>query len=595
MGILRFFKNSNILENNLVQTAASAGEAVAGGIVYTIPALIIIHHWMSFDYWQNFFIALIGGVLGVMFSIPLRKMLMRNQKLPFPEGRAIAELLKLSDYQKLGIRDILMGSMFGAVLEFLQTGVKLVASKWEFWIKPKAMVMGFGFGFSPALLGAGYLMGAELSLSIFFGAIISWLILVPVFSQIYPELLTATSSASQMAHEIFGSKIRYIGIGAMLTAGLLTLTHLVKPFVLSLNLTQSVITHFELKGERTRTEKDIPFLYCLIVTLLLSIGLYFLYQDFFPFEMLGFGEGWMQTTFFAVFIYTLVAGFLFCAITAYMSGMVGVSASPGSAIIIASLLIISFLLYLILKFTGNGVFSSEQIKACEAIVIICTAVITGMAAISNDNMQDLKVGHILGSTPWKQQVMLILGVICASLIIAPVMQLLYEVYGIAGVMPRPGMDASASLPAPTAAVLATLSEAVFQQTIPWNMIFTGAAIALIVFLVNRFFLQARGISISVLGVAIGMYLPLSSSMSLFIGGLIAFLVRKRKRNVHRDMILACGLIAGSALMDVLLAIPMSVLHNPDIMNLAPDFWAPIGVVLGFLAMTGLYFSFRRLG
>jgi len=593
MGILRFFKNPNILENNLVQTAASAGEAVAGGIVYTIPALIIIHYWTSFNYWQNFFIALTGGILGVMFSIPLRRMLMRNKKLSFPEGRAIAELLKISDYQKLGIKDIFIGGLLGAVFEFLQTGVKLLASMWEFWFKQKSIVMGFGLGFSPALLGAGYLIGAELSMSIFLGAIISWFILIPVFSHVYPELMAVNATANQLAHEIFGSKIRYVGIGAMLFAGLLTLTALIKPLIQSLNITQSVLTHFTLKREPLRTEKDIPFLQGFILTFILVVGLFFLYQDLFPLQMLNVTTGWMQTAFFSVFIYTLIAGFIFCAITGYLSGMVGVSATPGSAIIIASLLIVAFILYLILHLSGYDIFSKEQIQAAEAITIICTAVITGMAAISNDNMQDLKVGHLLGSTPWKQQLMLIVGVICASVIVAPVMQLLYEVYGIAGVMPHPGMDASLSLPAPTAAVMATLSEAVFQQTIPWNMLFLGAAIVLIFFFINQF-LKVRGISISVLGIAMGMYLPLSSSMSLFIGGLIAWMIQGKKRSIPRDTILACGLIAGSAVMDVLLAIPFSLLHSPDAMNLAPVFWGPISILLSLLATAGLFFWLKRL-
>lgn len=593
MGILRFFKSSNILENNLVQTAASAGEAVAGGIVYTIPALIIIHYWTGFNYWQNFFIALIGGILGVMFSIPLRRILMRNKKLPFPEGRAIAELLKVSDYQKLGVKDIFIGGLFGAILEFLQTGVKLLASAWEVWVKPKSLLLGFGVGFSPALIGAGYLIGVELTMSIFVGALISWFILIPIFSYAYPELVAANTSASILAHDLWGNKIRYVGIGAMLVAGLLTLGSLLKPFLLSLTATQSALSELHAPSSvRLRTEKDIPFWYGAICTLIFTCALYFLYQDFFPFEDLHLTAGWASAAFYTVFVYTLIAGFIFCAITAYLSGMVGVSASPGSAVIIACLLIVAFIVYLIVQASGQLILTADQIKACEAIVIICTAVITGMAAISNDNMQDLKVGYLLGSTPWKQQCMLMLGVLCASLIIAPVMQLLFNVYGIAGVMPRPSMDASASLPAPPAAVMAMLSQAVFQQTIPWNMLFLGGAIALAFYFLN-FILKNRGINFSVLGVAMGVYLPLSSSMSLFIGGLIAWLIHSQNRSVHRDTILACGLIAGSAVMDVLLAIPFSLMHDADAMSLAPDFWRPVSVGLSLVATYGLYRWFKK--
>lgn len=593
MGILRFFKSSNILENNLVQTAASAGEAVAGGIVYTIPALIIIHYWTSFSYWQNFFIALIGGILGVMFSIPLRRILMRNKRLPFPEGRAIAELLKISDYQKIGVKDIYLGGLFGAALEFLQTGVKLLASSWEVWVKPKSLVLGFGVGFSPALIGAGYLVGTELSVSIFVGAVISWFVLIPVFSHIYPELVVANKHAATLAHDIWGNKIRYVGIGAMLTAGLLTLSHLLMPLLQSMKATQSMISNIRFNEVRLRTEKDIPFLFGASVTIISIFALYLLYQDLFPLNELNLTSGWANIILYSVFIYTIIAGFILAAIAAYLSGMVGVSASPGSSIIIAGLLIVAFIIFMILRLNGFSELTADQINACEAIVIVCTAVITGMAAISNDNMQDLKVGHILGSTPWKQQVMLMLGVVCASSIIAPVMQLLFNVYGIAGVMPRPGMDPSLSLPAPPAAVMATLSEAVFHRAIPWGMIMLGAVIALIFSLLNRLLNNTR-IKLSVLGVAIGIYLPLSSSMSLFIGGLIAWLVYNKNHKVHRDVILACGLIAGSAIMDVLLAIPFSLLHNPNAMNIAPEFWQPVSIILSFLSIFILYRWFKRL-
>jgi len=593
MGILRFFKSSNILENNLVQTAASAGEAVAGGIVYTIPALIIIHYWTSFSYWQNFFIALIGGILGVMFSIPLRRILMRNKKLSFPEGRAIAELLKISDHQKMGVKDIYLGGLFGAVLEFLQTGVKLLASSWEVWIKPKSLVMGFGLGFSPALIGAGYLIGTELSMSIFIGAVISWFVLIPVFSHLYPELVIANTQAATLAHDIWGNKIRYVGIGAMLTAGLLTLGHLLKPLLQSLKATQSIVSNIHFNEVRLRTEKDIPFLFGSIITLISIFALYLLYQDLFSLNELNLSSSWANTVLHSVFLYTIIVGFILAAIAAYLSGMVGVSASPGSSIIIAGLLMVAFILFMILRLNGFTELTADQIKACEAIVIVCTAVIAGMAAISNDNIQDLKVGHILGSTPWKQQIMLMLGVVCASSIIAPVMQLLFNVYGIAGVMPRPGMDPSLSLPAPPAAVMATLSEAVFHHAIPWNMIMLGGSIALIFLLLNRVLNKTR-IKLSVLGVAIGIYLPLSSSMSLFIGGLIAWLVYNKKRNVYQGMVLACGLIAGSAIMDVLLAIPFSLLHNPNAMNLAPEFWQPISIIFSLMAMFVLYRWFKRL-
>lgn len=211
MGILRFFKNSTILENNAVQTAASAGEAVAGGIVYTIPALIIIGFWNHFDYVTNFFIAVCGGILGVLFSIPLRRILVNDQSLKFPEGRAIAEVLK-SSADKVGIKDIFLGGLVGGVLELLQVGFKVIASSWNYWFVVKRSLFGLGAGFSATMIGAGYLVGHDMAISIFLGAVISWLIALPITSQFYPDFLNQYP-AEQATTLLWNSEMRYLGIG----------------------------------------------------------------------------------------------------------------------------------------------------------------------------------------------------------------------------------------------------------------------------------------------------------------------------------------------------------------------------------------------
>ena len=214
MGILRFFKNPTILENNAVQTAASAGEAVAGGIVYTIPALIIIEYWHHFDYLTNFFIALSGGVLGVLFSIPLRRLLVHDKALKFPEGRAIAEVLKSSS-EKIGMRDIVYGGAIGATLELFQVGFKIIANSWSHWFVVKRSIFGLGAGFSATMIGAGYLVGFDMACSIFAGAVISWLFALPILSQFYPEFLQQYPT-QKAAILLWNSELRYLGIGAML-------------------------------------------------------------------------------------------------------------------------------------------------------------------------------------------------------------------------------------------------------------------------------------------------------------------------------------------------------------------------------------------
>lgn len=593
MGILRFFKNSTILENNAVQTAASAGEAVAGGIVYTIPALIIIGFWNHFDYVTNFFIAACGGILGVLFSIPLRRILVHDQALKFPEGRAIAEVLR-SSADKVGIKDIFIGGAIGGFIELLQIGFKLIANSWSYWFVVNRSLFGLGAGFSATMIGAGYLVGHDMAISIFLGAVISWLVALPVVSQFYPEFLNQYPP-EQAATLLWNSEMRYLGIGAMLFAGMWTFIKLVKP--LSKSIRDSFQT-FMSKGkaaiELPRTDKDIPMPFILIGIGTMAAILFLFFQFIFPLSQVGLENNYSPTLVFCGVIYVLFIGFLFSVITAYFSGMVGVTASPGSSVVISGMLFAAWLLLTLIDHLLPLPLNAHQIQAAEAITIIIGSVVTGIAAIANDNTQDLKVGQLVGATPWKQQVMLLLGVVVSALVIPPVMQLLFNVYGIAGVMPHPGMDVSQSLPAPTAALMAAITEAVFSNSLPWAMMLIGSGVILLTLFLNHIFNLKRCLNLSILGIAIGMYLPVASSFPLFIGGMIAFFVQKRLKRMditqeesvtrkQKGTLLACGLVAGSAIIDVLLAIPFSIAHSPDALQLVGPKWKETGAYLGVLS------------
>ena len=592
MGILRLFKNATILENNAVQTAASAGEAVAGGIVYTIPALIIIDYWHSFDYLTNFFIAAIGGILGVLFSIPLRRILVNEPNLKFPEGRAIAEVLKSSS-EKVGLRNIVMGGLIGALLELFQVGFKIIASSYSYWFVAGRSLFGFGAGFSATMIGAGYLVGHEMASSIFLGAIISWLIALPIVSQIYPEYIMKFS-ASDAAISLWNSELRYLGIGAMLLAGIWTFLQLIRPLLKSIST--SLKAYFAKSNEKIRplrTDKDIPLPFIIIGIFLTACLLFILFQAIFPLEQAGLNGKLAPGLIFGMVMYVLIIGFLFSVITAYFSGMVGVTASPGSSIVIAGILFAAWLLLSVVNSLVPLPLTQEQIKACEAITIIIGAIVTGIAAIANDNTQDLKVGQLVGATPWRQQVMLLLGVVVSALVIPPVMQLLFNVYGIAGIMPHEGMDISQALPAPTAVLLAAVTDAVFRHSLPWNMIFIGAGIITVIIILSRIYRFQRVFKISVLGVAIGMYLPLASSFPLFLGGLIAkfatsrlnkkgFAIKELEEKKQIGTLIACGMVAGAALLDVLLAIPFSIFKSPDALMLVGSSWQNYGVFLSLV-------------
>ncbi|OGV35457.1 MAG: oligopeptide transporter, OPT family [Legionellales bacterium RIFCSPHIGHO2_12_FULL_35_11] len=607
MGILRFFKDSSVLENNAVQTAASAGEAVAGGIVYTIPALIIIGYWHKFDYLTNFLIAICGGVLGFLFSIPLRRTLVNDESLKFPEGRAIAEVLKTSS-AKIGLVDIVLGSFIGGILEFLQVGIKFLASSWRYWFGFKKSIFCIGAGFSATMLGAGFLVGFDMSCSIFIGAILSWAVSLPIVSQFFPGYLM-TDIASNAGPLLWNSQLQYLGIGSMLFAGVWTFIKLLKP--LKNSMLKSYYSSKESKdrgSKLSRVDFDIPLKFICTGIFIMTVVLYIFFNYILPVNEVGLGKDYNFIVVFSAVLYVLIIGFLFSVITAYFSGMVGVTASPGSSVVIAGILFAAWLLISLMTSVLPLPFSDNQIAAAEAIVIVIASIVTGIGAIANDNTQDLKVGHILGATPWKQQIMLLLGVVVSACVIPPVMQILFDVYGIAGVIPHSDMDISQSLPAPTAALLAAITSAVFKNNLPWLMMSIGGLIIFAVISFNYLFKFERFIRIYILGVAIGMYLPITSSIPLFVGGMIAFLVKRNlfRRNLSKNEIensnqvgmrIACGLVAGSALVDVVLAIPFSILHSPDALRLFSSSWEnSYGVIFSITVSVGLgFWIIKRCG
>lgn len=598
MGVLRWFKNANILENNLVQTAASAGEAVAGGVVYTMPALILIHYWQHFNYWVNFWIAFLGGLLGVLFSVPLRRVLVTEKTLYFPEGRAIAEVLMAESQQQLGIRAIAWGGLIGAFLELMQEGLKVIADSVHIWIaSSEQVVFGFAAGFSPTMIGVGYIVGFRVAVSILLGAVIAWGFSLPVVSY-YFSLHEEAASATDLVMTLWGHYIRYIGVGAMLLAGLWTLVTLSRSFARSITDTikgfQWRHTHYA--ETMPRTERDIPFFYVCLAIILLLVMVFFFFQHIMPLSLLALNNGWQVVVLLGSVMYVLFIGFLFSGICGYFSGLVGVTASPGSAVIIAGLLVAAFLLRLLLEGHASLHIPSTQLAAA-ATVILLGAMIQSIAAIANDNIQDLKVGHIIGATPWKQQLMLMFGVLIAAAVVPLVMELLFNVYGIGDVMPREGMDLSKALPAPPAAMMAAVTQGVLNYDLPWAMLGIGMLIIVVTVVINRFFPWR----LSVLGVAIGMYLPLTTSVALFIGGLLALLTGKRLQQIkhllssaeqqqrrHHGVLLACGLIAGAALMNILMAILFMFSQNSELLRMMPSQYAWLANGLGIISTLLLF-------
>ncbi len=603
IGILRFFKNANVLENNLVQTCASAGEAIAGGIAYTAPALIIIHYWLNFDYLKTFLLALASGVLGVLFSTPLRRFLVTEKNLTFPEGRAIAEVLKAGTKKSLGLKELLLGASGGALLELAQTGFQLIGNSIQYWFFVGSNLFGFGIGFSATMVGAGYLMGFQIAVSLLVGAILGWGIGIPLLTHIYP-IAHNNIDATQLAINLWQEKIRYVGIGAMLFGGVWTLVSLFRPLWNSLKIAfENFSPHhfFANSNKLLRTEKDLPTPYILIGVLSMLMLLFWVFAHTLNLNLLGISQHWHTPFLLLCLIYLAVVSFIFSAICGYFSGLVGVTATPGSAIVIAGLLLTALLLTTIQ--TVDLAKSSAYLAEVAAMIILAGCVITGTAAISNDNIQDLKTGHLLGATPWKQQMMLLFGTIIAAAVIPFVMQVLLNVYGIGDVLPRPGMDPTHTLSAPTSMMMATIA---LHHSFPWQYMLIGVLIIGVFIMINRYFIP-KGYELSLLGIATGIYLPLTTITPLFFGGFFALLTRRwlakhqrpiLDKNYHqapnwqKTILLACGLVSGAAVMDVILAIPFALAQNLDVLRLIPkNFPLWIQNLLGVVSLVGLGFWF----
>ncbi|MBH0203582.1 MAG: oligopeptide transporter, OPT family [Nitrospira sp.] len=549
MAILRLFRQSNILENNIVQTAASSGEALAAGVIFTIPALLLVGYWSDFDYWQTVLIATVGGVLGVLFTIPLRRALIVTARLRFPEGVATAEVLKVAaaDRSETGTRDstrdlqlLLAAALLGGLTKFGESGLRLWTESLEVASQVGRTVLYAGLNLSPALLAVGFIIGLHTAVVVVLGGVIGWVILMPAYGLIHGLPPDRTGLAAAMA--IWSGQIRYVGIGAMLTGGLWTLTQLRKPVWDSL---QTLRASYRAPGawQETagiaRTERDASFLWIVVPLVLSLLPMAWIYSSVVGSVMIGL----LMT------IVMGIAAFLFSSVAAYMAGLVGSSSNPVSGVTIATIMMSALLLLL---FLGAGHPSGP------AAALVIGAVVCCAAAMGGDNLQDLKTGHLVGATPWKQQVMQVVGVLTGALVLVPVLSLLQAKYGIG----EPTNSHPHPLSAPQAMLMANLTRSVFGAGLPWPLVGLGAVIGVLIILVDQR-QERRGsdFRLPVLAVALGIYLPLKLSVTIVLGGVIAALADRRKGGhepSHRGLLFAAGLITGEALMGILLATPIAL-------------------------------------
>jgi len=547
MALLRAFSKASILENNLVQTAASAGESLAAGVIFTLPALVILGYWSHFDYWETTMLAGLGGVIGVLFTIPLRRSLIVESQLRFPEGVATAEVLTSGEEGGSAVKYLAWAAAIGAVFKFGEAGLLLWTATVERARNLGGWLLYGGSNLSPALVAVGYIVGLNIAVLVFSGGAISWLIGIPLWLHAHgtgavPEGLGAADAANW----IWSNYIRYLGIGAMVVGGLWALINLRGSLLTGIK--SGLAIYRRVPGGTAlpavpRTERDTPMPAVMAAIVLSVIPIFFVYE--YVTGMFGVSV--------TMAVLMLIAGFLFSTVAAYMAGLVGSSNNPISGVTIATILSASLLL---LAMVGR----ESTVGAAAAIFI--GAVVACAAAIGGDNMQDLKAGYILGSTPWKQQLAQVLGTVTAAFVMAPVLTLLLKGYGIGAPTP----EHPNPLAAPQASLMASVAHGVFEGGLPWGLAGIGAVIAVGIIVFDEF-QRARGASFRapVLAVAVGIYLPLELSVPIFFGGIIAFLADRargkqdaatRSAGERNGLLFASGLITGEALVGILLAIPL---------------------------------------
>lgn len=579
MGVLRLLGGGSILENNIVQTGASAGSSIAAGVIFTIPALVIMGYWPDFKYWWVLGIAGLGGLLGVLFSVPLRRSMIVEDPLPFPEGKAAAEVLKAGDNPGPGLKILALSGVIGAVVKLAAaSGLRMIPDTWtqSAYVGSSKVTAFLGTNLSPALLGVGYIVGLNVGIVVLSGAVLSWHIAIPLYQAFFtgsdPALAASIASASSAdaAFAIWGAKVRYLGVGAMLVGGVWTLFSLRKSLLKGIKSGFAAARSSNAGGQALlETERDLPMKWMLVALVVFTLPLLGLYQ--------AIVNQWHVSV--PMTLIMIAAGFLFVSVSAYLAGLIGSSNNPVSGITISTILFASAVLVLLLGKSGMSPVGAGGAPLGAVAAIMIGAVVCCAAAVGGDNLQDLKAGYLVGATPWKQQLMLGIGAFSCALIMAPVLNLLAQAYGIGAPTP----EHPNSLAAPQANLMASVARGLFGGELPWAMIGIGAVVGALVIAFDEWLKSRKArFRVPVLAAAIGIYLPLELMVPIFLGGLLAHLVERFHKvraddeegrdRVHRPGVLfSAGLITGEALMGIAIAIPIVASARADVLAL-PEAW-----------------------
>jgi putative OPT family oligopeptide transporter len=593
MAILSAVKDSSILENNIVQTVASAAGTLSA-IIFVLPGLVIVGWWTGFPFWQSFLICLSGGVLGVVFTIPLRRALVTNSDLPYPEGVAAAEVLKVGSgtrgetkdetgESREGLTAVVLGSVMSAGLAIV-TATRIAGGGLSgFFRLGGTASTGYDFAWSLALLGAGHLVGLSVGMAMLVGQVISWVVAVPILTSMQPAADGVTLAAHTAT--IWRTQVRFIGAGAIGIAAIYTLVRLAKPVVSGLASTLAASRVVTTSDERDRDLSPASILGLTVACLILAGWLAF---GFARSSVLA-PNATMLTAIAVPFV--MIVGFLIAGICGYMAGLIGASNSPISGVGILSIVLCASVLVLAVPPTAGTQ------GAIVAFALFVTSIIFACATISNDNLQDLKTGQLVGASPRRQQIALVVGVAAGAAVIAPVLNLLARAYGFAGAA-NVGVLAPDPLPAPQATLISALAQGVVGGQLEWGMIGIGALVGVGLILLDTTLGAMKKLRIPPLAVGIGIYLPMSATFAVIVGAVISHWYDGRARSAPNPgraerlgTLVASGLIVGESLWGVLNAgLIVGTSNDAPLARVPADFApAPWLGVLGFVgAIVFLY-------
>jgi putative OPT family oligopeptide transporter len=588
MAILSAVKDSSILENNIVQTVASAAGTLSA-IIFVLPGLVIVGWWVGFPFWQSFLICVSGGVLGVLFTIPLRRALVTTSDLPYPEGVAAAEVLKVGSgtrgetkddtgEAREGLTAVILGSVASGGLAIL-TATRIFGAELTGFIRLGGSAStGYNIAWSLALLGAGHLVGLSVGMAMLVGQVISWVIAVPILTSMQP----AADGVSLAAHTttIWRTQVRFIGAGAIAVAAIYTLAKLAKPVLGGL---VSTLSASRVKATSDETDRDLSPQWILALTVVCLVISAWLAFTFARSTVLAPNAG-VLTAIAVPFV--LIIGFLIAGVCGYMAGLIGASNSPISGVGILSIVICASLI-------ATAVTPTADTRApLVAFALFITAIVFACATISNDNLQDLKTGQLVGASPRRQQIALIVGVAAGAAVIPFVLNLLAKAYGFAGA-PNVGVVAPNPLPAPQATLISALAQGVIGGNLEWKMIGIGALVGVGLIVLDTTLAAMKKLRIPPLAVGIGIYLPMSATFAVIVGAVLAHWYDKRARTMANPdradrlgTLVASGLIVGESLWGVLNAGLIVAFAKDAPIGLVGDDFAPARW-LGLLGFIGI--------